>query len=144
MYAFDRPMALPICRVSSLRGVSTKISIYRYINKRINIIIYIFFFLMIYIFVWLLWCQSAVACDWLMCEICVWLLANDCTASVVKRGCLFPAQNSLLFINFCQNALLVFLLCVRIEHTSYTNTLFRYLSNIVLFSHYIIFIHCNY
>ncbi len=53
----------------------------------------------------------------------------------------FPAQNAVLFINFCQKALLVlFLLCVRIEHNSYTKSLFRYLSNIVLLTH-ILFIH---
>ncbi len=39
MYAFDRPMALPICRVSSLRRVPKKNNIYRIINKH-NIYIY--------------------------------------------------------------------------------------------------------
>ncbi len=54
----------------------------------------------------------------------------------------FPAQNAVLFIIFAKKAFLVlFLLCVRIEHTSYTNTRFRYLSNIVSFTHYIFIIH---
>ncbi len=65
------------------------------------------------------------------------MLANDCTASVVKRGCLcFPLKTLFCLLIFAKKALLVlFLICECIEHTSYTNTLFRYLCNIVSFTY---------
>ncbi len=63
------------------------------------------------------------------------------TAQLLSSNGAVWVSRSKRFITFCQKGpFILFLLCVRIEHILYTNTRFRYLSNMVVFTHYILFV----